>query len=159
MPSRTFAIVVSRVYLPPGWAKLWWFADDIQYDHQHKLQKKAPRFFSGRIHAPADSFISKNEGMNEIAAFKATNCDLPPESMMSALASLSILYIWRGAISSIMWASWPISSLIRSLSSLVDFLTLVPTSSRPASCKAATTDQDLTPPVMSRTFFPLRRGL
>src|SRR5271170_4239368 len=65
MPSRTFAIVVSRVYLPPGWAKLWWFADDIQYDHQHKLQKKAPRFFSGRIHAPADSFISKNEGMNE----------------------------------------------------------------------------------------------
>src|SRR5271154_4174779 len=67
MPSRTFAIVVSRVYLPPGWAKLWWFADDIQYDHQHKLQKKAPRFFSGRIHAPADSFISKNEGMNEPA--------------------------------------------------------------------------------------------
>src|SRR5277367_2737385 len=65
MPLRTFAIVVSRVYLPPGWAKLSWFADDIQYDHQHKLQKKAPRFFSGRIHAPADSFISKNEGMNE----------------------------------------------------------------------------------------------
>jgi hypothetical protein len=27
--------------------------------------KKHPRFFSERIHAPADSFISKNEGMNE----------------------------------------------------------------------------------------------
>src|SRR5271155_5438053 len=73
MPSRTFAIVVSRVYLPPGLAKLWWFADDIQYDHQHKLQKKAPRFFSGRIHAPADSFISKNEGMNELGYGKGAN--------------------------------------------------------------------------------------
>ena len=27
--------------------------------------KKHPRFFLERIHAPADSFISKNEGMNE----------------------------------------------------------------------------------------------
>jgi hypothetical protein len=29
------------------------------------LKKKHPRFFSERIHAPADSFISENEGMNE----------------------------------------------------------------------------------------------
>jgi hypothetical protein len=29
------------------------------------LKKKHPRFFSERIHAPADSFISKNEGMNQ----------------------------------------------------------------------------------------------
>jgi hypothetical protein len=32
---------------------------------KRKLQKKHSRFFSERIHAPADSFISKNEGMNE----------------------------------------------------------------------------------------------
>jgi hypothetical protein len=31
------------------------------------FKKKRSRFFSERIHAPADSFISKNEGMNEIA--------------------------------------------------------------------------------------------
>jgi len=48
---------------------LWWFADCIQYDSQRKLQKNTPRFFSGRIHAPADSFISKNEGMDEIVNF------------------------------------------------------------------------------------------
>jgi hypothetical protein len=48
---------------------------------------------------------------------------------------------------------------MRSLSSLVDFLTLVPTSSMPPSCNAATTDQDFTPPVMSNTFFPARRFL
>src|SRR5262249_17992798 len=29
------------------------------------LKKKHPRFFSERIHAPADSFLSKNEGMNQ----------------------------------------------------------------------------------------------
>jgi hypothetical protein len=45
--------------------KFWWFADYIQYDNQRKLQKKHPRFFSERLHAPANSFISKNEGMNE----------------------------------------------------------------------------------------------
>jgi hypothetical protein len=28
------------------------------------FKKKHPRFFSERIHAPADSFISNNEGMN-----------------------------------------------------------------------------------------------
>src|ERR1700685_1176875 len=50
---------------PPGWVKFWWFADYIQYDNQRKLQKKHPRFFSERIHVPADSFISNNEGMNE----------------------------------------------------------------------------------------------
>jgi hypothetical protein len=32
------------------------------------FKKKRSRFFSERIHAPADSFISKNEGMNEGAA-------------------------------------------------------------------------------------------
>jgi len=37
---RTFAIVVSRVYLPPGWAKFWWLADCIQYGNQRKLRKK-----------------------------------------------------------------------------------------------------------------------
>jgi hypothetical protein len=31
-----------------------------------KKTKKHSRFFSERIHAPADSFISKNEGMNEV---------------------------------------------------------------------------------------------
>jgi hypothetical protein len=56
---------MSRVHLPPGWAKFWWFADCIQYDNQPEPQKKHPRFFSERIHAPADSFISENEGMNE----------------------------------------------------------------------------------------------
>jgi hypothetical protein len=35
---------------------------------KRKLQKKHSRFFSERIHAPADSFISKNEGMNEVLA-------------------------------------------------------------------------------------------
>jgi hypothetical protein len=34
------------------------------------LKKKHPRFFSERIHAPADSFISENEGMNEEVAKK-----------------------------------------------------------------------------------------
>jgi hypothetical protein len=29
------------------------------------FKKNTPRFFSERIHAPADSFISKNEGMNQ----------------------------------------------------------------------------------------------
>jgi hypothetical protein len=62
---RTFAIVVSRVYLPPGWSKFWWFADRIQYDDQRQLEKKHPSILSGKIHAPADSFLSKNEGMNE----------------------------------------------------------------------------------------------
>jgi hypothetical protein len=61
--------VVPRVHLPPGWAKLWWPADCIQYGNQAQASKKHSRFFSERIHAPADSFISKNEGMNEIAAF------------------------------------------------------------------------------------------
>src|SRR5271163_3847800 len=56
MPLRTFAIVVSRVYLPPGWAKLWWFADDIQYDHQHKLQKKAPPILFGKNSRPCRFF-------------------------------------------------------------------------------------------------------
>jgi hypothetical protein len=60
-------------------------------------------------------------------------------------------------MSSIMWASSPMISLIFSLSSLVDFLTLVPTTSRPASCRAATTDQLFTPPVMSSTFLPEAR--
>jgi hypothetical protein len=49
--------------------KFWWFADYIQYDNQRKLQKKHPRFFSERLHAPANSFISKNEGMNEQESF------------------------------------------------------------------------------------------
>jgi len=62
---RTFAIVVSRVHLPPGWVKFWWFADCIQYDNQRKLEKKAPPILFGKNHAPADSFISTNEGMNE----------------------------------------------------------------------------------------------
>jgi hypothetical protein len=63
---------VSRVHLPPGWPKFWWLTDGIQYRNQRKqyrnqrkLQKKHPRFFSATIHAPADSFISRNEGMNE----------------------------------------------------------------------------------------------
>jgi hypothetical protein len=38
---RTAATVVSRAYLPPGWAKFWWLADRIQYVNQRKLQKKA----------------------------------------------------------------------------------------------------------------------
>ncbi len=50
-------------------------------------------------------------------------------------------------------------SLIFSLSSRVDFLTLVPTISMPPSCSAATTDQDLTPPVISSTRLPCRRCL
>jgi hypothetical protein len=62
---RAFTIVVSRVHLPPGWTKFWWYADCIQYGNPRKVQKNTPRFFSERIHAPADSFISKNEGMNE----------------------------------------------------------------------------------------------
>jgi hypothetical protein len=39
---RIFSIVMSRVHLPPGWAKFWWFADCIQYDNQPEPQKKAP---------------------------------------------------------------------------------------------------------------------
>jgi hypothetical protein len=38
---------------------LWWFADCIQYDNQRKLQKRAPPILSGKIHALADSFISR----------------------------------------------------------------------------------------------------
>jgi hypothetical protein len=57
---------VSRVYPPPGWAKFWWFADRIQYDNQRELEKKAPPILFGKIHAPTDSFISKNEGMNQV---------------------------------------------------------------------------------------------
>jgi hypothetical protein len=45
--------------------KFWWLADRIQYDDQRQLEKKHPRFFSERIHAPADSFLSTNEGMNQ----------------------------------------------------------------------------------------------
>ena len=78
---------------------------------------------------------------------------------MSARASFSILYISRGVMSSIMCASSPMISLMRSLSSRVDFLTLVPTISMPASCSAATTDQDFTPPVISSTLRPRKRCL
>ena len=46
------------------------------------------------------------------------------------------------------------SALMRSLSSSVDFLVAVPTISMPISCKAATTDHDLTPPVLSSTRLP-----
>ena len=46
------------------------------------------------------------------------------------------------------------SSLMRSLSSSVDFFVAVPTISMPISCKAATTDQDFTPPVLSSTRLP-----
>src|SRR4051812_8252093 len=72
----TFAIVVSRVHLPPGWPKMWWLTDGIQHGNQRKLQKKYPRFFSATIHAPADSFISINEGMNEgpCRSFRSTLC-------------------------------------------------------------------------------------
>src|SRR5262245_31996898 len=57
MPLRTVATGVPRVHLPPGWAKLWWPADCIQYGNQAQPSKKHSRFFSERIHAPADSFI------------------------------------------------------------------------------------------------------
>jgi hypothetical protein len=50
--------------------KFWWFADRIQYDNQSQLEKKHLRFFSESIHTPADSFISKNEGMNEAGKTK-----------------------------------------------------------------------------------------
>jgi hypothetical protein len=71
---RAFTIVVSRVHLPPGWTKFWWYADCIQYGNPRKVQKNTPRFFSERIHAPADSFISKNEGMNETGGSNACLC-------------------------------------------------------------------------------------
>ena len=90
-------------------------------------------------------------------ALSATNWLRPPLSMMSAFASRSIAYIWRGVMSSIMWASSPMMALIFSLSSLVDFFTEVPTTSSPASCSALTTLQLLTPPVISSTFLPDRR--
>src|SRR5208282_2218466 len=57
------------------------------------------------------------------------HADIAHIGVMSALASWSILYISRGVMSSIICASWPINSLMRSLSSRVDFLTLVPASS------------------------------
>src|SRR5271168_3888495 len=74
MPLRTFAIVVSRVYLPPGWAKLWWFADDIQYDHQHKLQKKTPPDSFREAHSTAkcngESFgVEENLTRSSIAEY------------------------------------------------------------------------------------------
>jgi hypothetical protein len=47
--------------------KFWWFADYIQYDNQRKLQKKASPILFRKNSRPADSFISKNEGMNEPA--------------------------------------------------------------------------------------------
>jgi hypothetical protein len=87
---RTFAIVVSRVYLPPGWAKFWWFADCIQYDNQRKLQKRAPPILSGKIHAPADSFISKNEGMNQGALPSALILSCPTGSPLARWCSRRI---------------------------------------------------------------------
>ena len=45
--------------------EMLWLADRIQYDDQRQLEKKAPSILSGKIHAPADSFLSKNEGMNQ----------------------------------------------------------------------------------------------
>jgi hypothetical protein len=51
---------------------LWWFADCIQYDNQRQLEKKAPPILFGTNHAPADSFISKNEGMNQLPNAIAT---------------------------------------------------------------------------------------
>jgi hypothetical protein len=39
MPLRTFAIVLSQVHVPPGWAKLWGVACQIQCCNQRKLQK------------------------------------------------------------------------------------------------------------------------
>ena len=94
-------------------------------------------------------------------AFSATNWLRPPDSMMSAFASRSIAYISRGLRSSIMWASASSPRICRilSLSSWVLFLMLVPTTSRPASCSAATTLQLFTPPVISSTFLPARRCL
>jgi len=77
---------MSRVHLPPGWAKFWWFADCIQYDNQPEPQKKHPRFFSERIHAPADSFISENEGMNEV--FGSTINGLRPSKDRRAAGGL-----------------------------------------------------------------------
>ena len=46
-------------------AKFWWFADCIQYDNQLSFKKKAPPILFERNSRRADSFISKNEGMNE----------------------------------------------------------------------------------------------
>src|ERR1700733_11576342 len=47
------------------------------------FKKKHPRFFSERIHAPADSFISNNEGMNEPAIVKA----FPPMRTLKQLTT------------------------------------------------------------------------
>ena len=58
-----------------------------------------------------------------------------------------------------MWNSSPLIFFSRSLSSLVDFLTLVPMISSPASSSAVTIDQLLTPPVNSRTRLPFSRSL
>ena len=75
---------MSRVHLPPGWEKFWWFAVCIQYDNQRKLQKKAPPILFGKNSRPADSFISENEGMNQglMSNFRqfdrATGFLLPP---------------------------------------------------------------------------------
>jgi hypothetical protein len=50
---------VSRVHLPPGWAKFWWFADSIQYDNQRQLEKKAPPILFGKNSRPCRFFYFK----------------------------------------------------------------------------------------------------
>jgi hypothetical protein len=56
---RTFAIVVSRVHLPPGWPKFWWLTDGIQYGNQRKLQKKVSSILFGNDSRPCRFFYFK----------------------------------------------------------------------------------------------------
>ena len=71
----------------------------------------------------------------------------PPAIRISTPWSRTILIRARGLPSSIITASWPISSRMRALSSSVDLLVPVATTVMPRSCRAEMMDQDLTPPV------------
>ena len=82
----------------------------------------------------------------------------PPAIRMSAWLARARSSRPRGLPSSIIWASSPINSRIRSLSSSVDFLVPVATTVSPRSCRAATMDQDLTPPVYSSARLPRSRS-
>ena len=78
---------------PPGWEKFWWFAVCIQYDNQGKLQKKAPPILFGKNSRPADSFISENEGMNDVQDPRARVqhfCEQPQRSSPPVLISIGV---------------------------------------------------------------------
>jgi hypothetical protein len=80
-------------------------------------------------------------------AFSAVYMLRPPAMRMSAWYSLTMPISALGLPSVIILVFSPISSRMRALSSSVDLLVPVATTSMPRSCSAETIDHDFTPPV------------